>query len=165
VWQGERPGKDNQTVNGVFSWIGSWAWGLPLIVLNVSLHVIGLGFINAKIIEIVGLMENRRHVLFTFAVVMGTATLSATVLHGIEATVWAGAYLISGALSDIQSSMLYSLGAITTYGNTNVVLGAHWRLLGALEALNGIMLFGLTTALLYGLIQRVWPIESRTHHR
>jgi hypothetical protein len=31
--------------------------------------------------------------------------------------------------------------------------------------LNGIMLFGLTTALLYGLIQRVWPIESRTHHR
>jgi hypothetical protein len=152
-------------VDGVFNWEENWAWGLPLIVLNVSLHVTGLGFINAKIIEIVGLVEDRRHVLVTFAVVMGIATLAATVLHGIEAVVWAGAYLVLGALPDMRSALLYSLSAITSYGHTDLFLAAHWQLMGALEALNGMILLGLTTALLYGMIQRVWPVERRTRHR
>ena len=34
--------------------------------------------------------------------------------------------------------------------------------MGALEALNGVILIGLTTALLYGLIQRVWPVENQS---
>jgi len=156
---------ETEVVDGAFSWNGNWAWGLPLIALNVSLHAIGLGIINAKIIEIVGLVENRQHILFTFAVVMGIASLAATVLHGIEATLWACAFLLLGALPDMRSSMLYSLSAITSYGHTNLVLAAHWQLMGALEALNGMILFGLTTALLYGMIQRVWPVERRTRHR
>ena len=152
-------------MDGAMAWSGSWAWGLPLIALNVTLHVIGLGFINAKIIDIIGVVENRQHILFTFAVVIGVATLSATVLHGIEATVWAGAYVILGALPDAKSSMLYSLSAMTSFGHTTLVLAAHWQLMGALEALNGMILFGLTTALLYGMVQRTWPVERRTHHR
>jgi hypothetical protein len=38
-----------------------------------------------------------------------------------------------------------------------VVLEGRWQLMGALEALNGMLLFGLTTAFLYGILQRVWP--------
>jgi hypothetical protein len=154
-----------QAVDGVFSWEGNWAWGVPLIVLNVSLHVIGLGFINAKIINIVELVEHRRHVLITFAVVMGTATLAATVLHGLEAVVWAEAYLVLGAMPDTRSALLYSLNAITSYGHENLHLAAPWQLMGALEALNGMILFGLTTALLYGMIQRIWPVERRMRRR
>jgi hypothetical protein len=33
--------------------------------------------------------------------------------------------------------------------------------MGAVEALNGMLLFGLTTAFLYGMLQRVWPTEGR----
>jgi hypothetical protein len=57
--------------------------------------------------------------------------------------------------------MLYSVSAITTYGHSQIFLTDNYRLLGALEALNGIILLGMTTALMYGLIQRVWPIENR----
>jgi hypothetical protein len=38
---------------------------------------------------------------------------------------------------------------------------AAYRILGGLEALDAIMLFGLTTAFMYGMIQRVRPIEQR----
>jgi hypothetical protein len=41
--------------------------------------------------------------------------------------------------------MLYSLGAITSYGHANVFLEPHWQMMGALEALNGMLPFGLTT--------------------
>ena len=148
---------------GVLSWDTNWGWGIPLIILNVSLHVIGLGIIYVGIIEIARLVGNRLGVIFTFALVMGIATLFVTLLHGIEASIWAGAYTLVDALPDGRSALLYSVSAITSYGHENFGLAARWQLLGALEALNGMILFGLTTAMLYGMIQRVWPIVSGTH--
>ena len=47
---------------------------------------------------------------------------------------------------------------MTTYGHDNLALPYHCRLLGALEALNGVLLFGLTTAFLFAVAQRVWPV-------
>jgi hypothetical protein len=52
--------------------------------------------------------------------------------------------------------MLYSLNAMTSYGHENLSLEDHWHLLGALEALNGTLLFGLSTAFLFAVIQKVW---------
>ena len=49
---------------------------------------------------------------------------------------------------------------MTTYGHEDLYLSPHWRLMGALEALNGMLLFGLTTAFLYGMIQKVSPIHE-----
>jgi hypothetical protein len=37
--------------------------------------------------------------------------------------------------------------------------------MGALEALNGMLLFGMTTAFLFAMIQKVWPLGSRGPHR
>jgi len=55
--------------------------------------------------------------------------------------------------------MLYSLGAMTSYGHADVYLEDRWRLLGAIEAVNGLILFGLTTAFLYAAIHQVWPLR------
>ena len=57
--------------------------------------------------------------------------------------------------------MLYSLSAITSYGHANLVLEKHWQLMGALEALNGMLVFGLTTAFLFGIIQRAWGLRGK----
>ncbi len=149
------------TAGAALEWNANWLWSLPLIVLNVILHVIGLGFINASILKALGSITERRHFLFLFALVMGASTLAATLLHAVEAGAWAAAYFALDALPDHKSAMLYSLGAMTTYGHADLSLAPHWRLMGSLEALNGMLLFGLTTAFLYGMIQRVWPIESR----
>ena len=93
-------------------------------------------------------------------VTIGLAALLATVLHGIEGMIWAAAYLLLGALPDYSSAILYSLNAMTSYGHENLVLEKHWQLMGALEALNGMLLFGLTTAFLFGIIQRVRGLQS-----
>ena len=64
-----------------------------------------------------------------------------------------------------KSAMLYSLSAMTSYGHANLFLEEQWQLMGALEALNGMLLFGLTTAFLFATIQKVWPLGSRGRHR
>ncbi len=95
---------------------------------------------------------------------MGATTLWATVLHALEVGIWAIAYRHLGALPDFKSGMLYSLNAMTSYGHESLFLEPHWQLMGALEALNGWLLFGLTTAFLFGIIQKIWSLDLQ-HRR
>ncbi len=78
----------------------------------------------------------------------------------MEAGIWALAYRRLGAIPDAASAIIYSLGAMTTYGHAELYLATHWQLMGALEALNGLLLFGLTTAFLYSHVQRVWMTQD-----
>jgi hypothetical protein len=142
---------------GVGTWIGDWIWGLPLIVLTVVIHVCGLALIGERVDSVISRM-NRRSIL-KFARVMGTTALLATMLHGFEAFIWASAYRIVGALPDNRTGMLYSLSAMTTYGHANLFLQDRWQMMGALEALNGMLLFGLTTAFMFGMMQRSLAVK------
>jgi MFS superfamily sulfate permease-like transporter len=147
------------------SWSADWAWSLPLIVLSVVIHVLGLGLINERVIRVLSGATKPRRLLLMFAVVMGVVAMLAIVLHAVEGAAWAAAYRLLGALPDNRSAMLYSLGAMTTYGHATVFLEARWQLMGALEALNGVLLFGLTTAFLFAMIQHVWPLGNRSRPR
>ncbi len=148
----------------VGAWIGDWAWSVPLIVLTVVIHVCGLALIAERVVRRVNTTIADRNFLPKFVIVMGFTSLRVTVLHGAEAGIWAVAYRIVDALPDFRSSMLYSLNAMTSYGHVNMFLKDRWQLMGALEALNGMLLFGLTTAFLFAIIQRVWPLGSRDNH-
>ena len=136
-------------------WDGNWAWSVPLILITVILHVIGLVSINERVIRAKGFLGDRRNFLVGFSMILGAATLAAIILHAIEAAIWAVVYLALGALPDGKSAILYSLSAMTTYGHEHFDLANHWQLMGALEALNGMILFGLTTAFLYGMIREL----------
>ena len=145
----------------MFLWSADWFWGLPLILLTVVIHVFGLGIINEKVVRALSRSMHRRRLIPLFALVMGVAVLLMTALHGIEGIAWAAAYLFLGAVPDYKAAMLYSLNAMTTYGHESVSLAPHWQMMGALEALNGMLLFGLTTAFLFAMIQEIWPLALR----
>jgi hypothetical protein len=146
-------------------WTADWAWSLPLILLTVVIHVFGLGLINERVVRALSRSIGRRRLIPLFALVMGVAILLMTALHGIEGAAWAAAYLFLGAVPDAKSAMLYSLNAMTTYGHESVSLSPPWQMMGALEALNGVLLFGLTTAFLFAMIQEVWPLSLREGRR
>ena len=143
-------------------WGTNWAYGLPLIVLTVLIHVFGLGLARHRIVNVTSGTIHRRHPTAVFMVVMAATTLFATSLHALEAGIWAIAYRVLGALPDSKSAMLYSLNAMTSYGHTglNLNLGDRWHLLGALEALNGWLLFGLSTAFLFAVMDKVRSFDS-----
>ena len=100
-----------------------------------------------------------------FAVVMGGAALLATVLHGIEAATWATAYRLLGALPDTKVCDALFAQRNDKLWPREPLSGRAMATVGALEALNGMLLFGLTTAFLFAMIQKVWPLGSRGRHR
>lgn len=142
------------------AWSNDWAWGLPLIVLTVLVHAFSLVVIRDRIMIELPLLLGARRSEFVLAVLMIATVLMLTVLHAVEASAWAGAYVILGARADFASAMLYSLSAMTSYGHADVFLAQHWRLMGAIEALNGMLLFGLSTAFLFAVLREHWPARS-----
>jgi len=128
-------------------------------VLTVLAHGLGLILIRENVeLKLVRLFSGRA---VAFAVVVAATVLLLTILHAIEAGAWAAAYIALGARPDVATAMLYSLSAMTTYGHANVYVPEHWQLMGALEALNGMMLFGLTTAYLFSVLQTNWPADAK----
>jgi len=64
----------------------------------------------------------------------------------VEAALWAAAYWWLGALNSPTDAILYSVASMSTRGASGLTLERHCQLLGALEGMDGILLFGISTA-------------------
>ena len=88
-------------------------------------------------------------------------------LHVVEVMVWAIAYRLLLPVEQIdtfEKAAYFSVVTFTTLGYGDITLVEHdWRLLSGIEALNGILLVGWTTALLFLVVQRSWMIKGGGH--
>ena len=141
-------------------WQSDWSWGLPLLVATVVFHVSMFVMMEKTLVLKAG-RGAHAHPLSCFIVAIALVALGAATLHGVEAAAWAVLYIWLGAISDISAAMLYSLSAITSYGHAEIFLEDPWKLLGAIEAMNGLILFGLTTAFLFAAIELIRPSRGR----
>ena len=146
-------------------WYESWIWSLPLVLMTAVLHVFGLGSIREKGVVMLERMAEHRSISVIFAFVMAVTVLLATALHAFEAAAWGAVYLWLGALPEAKSAMLYSLSAMTTYGHASIYLEPHWQMMGAIESLNGVVLFGVTTATLFSVIESVSRMGTEKRRR
>jgi hypothetical protein len=102
-----------------------------------------------------------QHVFAILVGSIGALGLLLVVLLGIEAAVWAAAYLWLGALDSPEDAILYSVDSMTTRGASGLMLERHWRMMGALEGADGMLLFGISTAFMFAVLQAFWPIISK----
>ncbi len=142
----------------------SWIWGLSLIALTIAIHATGVVMIAFLGFGIRVRLETRKlglqHVIPLVIGIVGAVGLLLAVLHGIEAAIWAAAYVWLGALNSPQDAILYSINSMTTRGASGLKLGQHWRMMGALEASGGMLLFGISTAYIFAVMQTYWPMLS-----
>jgi hypothetical protein len=77
-------------------------------------------------------------------------------LHLIEISVWAAAYVWNGAIADMQSALYFSAVTYTTTGYGDIVLAPRWRLDGGIEALTGILMCGWSTGFFFAMVNRFY---------
>ncbi len=87
--------------------------------------------------------------------IVSLAVLFALVAHLIGISLWALLFLICGEFSAFGAACYHSAVNYTTLGYGDVIMTPSWRLLGPLEAANGVLMFGLSTAMIFALIQRM----------
>jgi hypothetical protein len=98
-----------------------------------------------------GVLGGRLWMNLTFIM---AATLLAFAGHVGEIALWAFVLKMSGAVADIGAAIYSSAGSYTTLGS-DVVLPPQWKLMGPFEAVCGMLMFGVSTAFIFAVIQRL----------
>jgi hypothetical protein len=73
----------------------------------------------------------------------------------VEILLWAIVFRLCGEFPDMGTAYYHSAVNFTTLGYGDVVLSSGWRLLGPLEAADGMLMFGVSAAMIFALIQKL----------
>ena len=87
--------------------------------------------------------------------IVALAISFAFMAHLIEIALWAVLLIISGEFQEFGNAFYHSAVNYTTLGYGDLLLTPSWRLLGPLEAANGALMFGVSTAMVFAVIQRL----------
>ena len=82
-------------------------------------------------------------------------------LHFIECGIWAAVYLWVGAPDSPTDALIYSVDSMATLGASGLTLHRPWQMMGGLEAVNGMILFGVSTAYLFAVMQVYWSMLAK----
>ncbi len=127
------------------------AYGAVLIAVTVLIHAVCLE----------GIIKVWRAVSIEIEVRWRAITLSLTIIgifasHIIQIWVWAIFYFFVEEIQTWESALYFSTSSYTTVGYGDLILSEEWRLLGSIEAINGMILFGWSTAFLFAGVRRIY---------
>jgi hypothetical protein len=79
----------------------------------------------------------------------------AVVAHLIEVAVWARLFVICGEFHEFGAAFYHSAVNYSTLGYGDVIMSPAWKLLGPIEAADGSLMFGVSTAMIFAVILRL----------
>lgn len=126
--------------------VGGTVTGLTLV-----FHAAALASTTLVIHHVLRLVHHHRP-FFRITVSMSVAGSLLTAAHFVEVGMWAAVYRFFAVTSEPEAWLYFAFVNYTTLGYGDVLAKPEWRLLGPITAADGIMLFGLTTALLFHVI-------------
>jgi hypothetical protein len=87
--------------------------------------------------------------------IVAMVILLALVAHLAEIAVWAALFIVCGEFADFGIAFYHSAVNYTTLGYGDLIMSPSWRLLGPLEAADGSLMFGLSTAIAFAVVLRL----------
>lgn len=79
--------------------------------------------------------------------------------------IWAVLFMLIGEFSDLPTAVYHSAVNFVTLGYGDIVMSERWRFLGPLEAVNGILMFGVSTAVITTAVLDVVKRRTEKLHR
>ena len=127
---------------------------LPTILVTIAIH----GLAVLSVVYLVRHEYRLGHAGIRFwrdlLIVSGVVVL-ALLAHLIEIAIWALVFDFCGEFPDLSTALYHSAVNYTSLGYGDVVMSAAWRLLGPLETADGMLMFGVSTAMIFAVIERL----------
>src|SRR5215831_7046560 len=136
--------------------------GTLVIAATVVFHTVGLMALTTAVNRLV---RNFRLHMHTFGktLSMVATVLGIFALHTVEIWFWAAIYHAGNQFASFADALYFSTVTFSTLGYGDIVLTPAWRLLGSLEAINGFILLGWSTAYLVAASTRHGPFRLGEH--
>lgn len=133
--------------------------GALLIGVTVLFHALSLDLILRKIRPLEKALQNKGS--FWKALLLTIVVLYVTCALIVEIWIWAIFYYYVDAFVDMEAALYFSISSFTTVGFGDIIPPHEWRLLGTIEAVNGFLLFGWSTAFIFEVVSKVYRSEAK----
>jgi hypothetical protein len=134
--------------------------GLPVILGTIVIH-------GVAVVTIVHFFRYQRRLgragvrFWKDVGIVAGVTMFALIAHLLEILIWALVFDFCGEFTQFATAFYHSSMNYTTLGYGDVVMSASWKLFGPLEAANGMLMFGVSTAMIFAVIQGLIQIKFR----
>lgn len=120
--------------------------------VNIAIHSIWTVVLDHAVRRFWARRQNP-HFLRDRVALMTVTVAILMVAHLAEALIWAATYSLVGATPAGASHLYLTFVNYTTLGYGDIVPTAAWQLLGPITAMNGILLFGWSTAVIFDVVR------------
>lgn len=126
--------------------------GTAVSLCNIAIHALVMTLV-VRVAQMLASRKTMRHALALPSVMIGAVSVLMAA-HILEVAVWALAYLLADAAPKGTELLYFAFVNYTTLGYGDVVPLPDWRLLGPLTAMNGVLLFGWSVAVMFEVLRR-----------
>jgi di/tricarboxylate transporter len=122
-------------------------------VLNIAIHALVMTTV-VRVARVRGAQNKSSHPYLLLIAVMIPTVSILMITHTVEVLVWSLAYSIANVASAGVDLVYFAFVNYTTLGYGDVLPVERWRLLGPITAMNGVLLFGWSTAVIFEVLRR-----------
>jgi hypothetical protein len=119
---------------------------------NIAIHATAMTIVIAGARRAAAIAVS--HPALRLIAVMIAAVLMLMLAHLVEVLVWALSYAVLGVAAEGADRIYFAFVNYTTLGYGDITPLERWRLLGPMTAMNGVLLFGWSTAVIFEVLQK-----------
>ena len=125
---------------------------------NIAVHAVVMAWVVSTARRALKWERGRPQIWLSALMVVTVAVL--LLAHVAEVTVWSLGYTIVGAAPAGSDTLYFAFVNYTTLGYGDVVPVDRWRLLGPMAAMNGVLLFGWSTAVIFEVLREAMRLRN-----
>ena len=130
--------------------------GSALVVGNMAIQIFVMLFVIGLLMRRAEQSPERSRLLYKTRT-LGTVVLVLFLGHVLQFATWAALFVYIGEFQDFETAFYHSAINFTSLGYGDIVMSAPWRLLGGLEAANGVLMFGLSAGAILSVM--TWVLK------
>ena len=138
--------------------------GLPVMLICLMLEALFIAWCVRYYTRFVHRREDSRSLRID-ALLLSMVMLMTLVGNCVQMIIWAALFMTLGEFDSYTLALYHSAVNFTTLGYGDIVMSERWRLLGPIEAANGILMFGVSTALMTAAVTDVMKSSHARHRR
>lgn len=130
--------------------------GCATVFISMGIQVAVVVYMIRYLIKLMS-REDRKTASFGFdTYVISVVLLMLFVGHLVQIAIWACLFMYIGEFSDFLTAFYHSAVNFASLGYGDIVMSEKWRLLGALEASNGVLMFGLSAGTILSVMSNLF---------
>ena len=134
--------------------------GSVTVFITMSIQVVFVVMMIRYLIKIMASDDWKKHSFYFDISVISTVLLMLFAGHLLQIAIWAMLFLKLGEFNTFTTAFYHSAVNFSSLGYGDIVMSERWRLLGALEAGNGVLMFGLSTGTLLSVMNRLFTHQK-----